>query len=89
MRGSDQVVGEAGLAGDLGAAVDAAARLADDASTAAVAASRGCASLAAARRFDRFEDLLIAGAAAEAAGERLADLVARRVGVLRRAAPWR
>ena len=34
------------------------------------------------RRFDGLEDLLIAGAAAQVSGERLADLVARRVGVL-------
>ena len=34
------------------------------------------------RRLDRLEDLLIAGAAAEAAGQRLADLIARRVRVL-------
>src|SRR5713226_7375129 len=34
------------------------------------------------RRFDSFENLLIAGAAAETPGQRLADLIARRVRVL-------
>ena len=77
----DDVVGEARLAGDLGARVDAAARPSDDASSARliVRLSGICADQPLRRRLDGFDDLQVAGAAAQVARQRLADPLARRM----------
>src|SRR6202790_325270 len=105
--GKKDIVGVAGLAGDFGAGVDAAAGLADNAQFVGVggfdgscvgsgwrifldrhvgfSALRGCLLLFGDFEhggFDGFEDLKIAGAAAEVAGEGFADLVAGGICVL-------
>ena len=70
------------LAGRLRRAVDALDALADaaDAELAPARDAHGPRSPARRRQPDRVEDLLVAGAAAEVPGERLADLVLARVG---------
>ncbi len=73
----DDVVREARLAGDLGAAVHAAPRAPDDGVWSALIAW----SLPADGRLDGLEDLQVSRAAAEVAGERLANPLARRRGV--------
>ena len=94
----DEIVREDCLAGDLGAAVDAATREADDPRLAVgvhgFTALLGRAfRLVVVRRFSvvfdpdrrgrlhRFDDLLIAGAPADVAGERLANLIGARIGI--------
>ena len=102
--GENDVVGKAGLAGDFGAGVDAAAGFADDTEIFGIGrgvafgrvgrifrfghrqflGSLGCAAGGNSEDggFDGFEDLQIAGAAAEIAGERFADLIAGGMGIL-------
>src|SRR5204863_5141238 len=90
------IVRKPGLAGDLRASIYPSPRDADDVHRHSELATTGDAvdtekkvrtlrggeaSAGGDRRFDGREDLPISGAAAETAGERLADLIARRVRV--------